>query len=85
MRGVFDRMVRPFGYRVIRKKPKIDPDIASDADFMRIYEVCDPFTMTSIERMYGLYRAVRYVVDQDILATLSSAASGWVAVRWSPR
>ena len=33
---------------------------------MRIYEVCDPFTMTSIERMYGLYRAVRYVVDQDI-------------------
>ena len=62
---------------------KIDPDIASDADFMRIYEVCDPFTMTSIERMYGLYRAVATSSIRTSLATLSSAASGWVAVRWS--
>ena len=66
MRGVLDKLVRPFGYRVIRRRPKIDPDIASDTDFMRIYEVCKPFTMTSIERMYGLYRAIRYVVDENI-------------------
>ncbi|MBI05122.1 MAG: macrocin O-methyltransferase [Pelagibacteraceae bacterium] len=66
MRGVFDLFVRPFGYRVVRSRQKIDPDICSDDDFMRIHKVCDPFTMTSIERMYGLYKAVRYVVDKDI-------------------
>ena len=66
MRGVLDKLVRPFGYRVIRRRPKIDPDIASDTGFMRIYEACKPFTMTSIERMYGLYRAIRYVVDENI-------------------
>jgi hypothetical protein len=59
-------MVGPFGYRVVRKQPKVEPDIFSDAAFMQIYEVCDPFTMTSIERMYGLYQAVRYVVENDI-------------------
>ena len=66
MRGVLDKLARPFGYSVVRSRPKIDPDISSDRDFTRIHEVCDPFTMTSIERMYGLYRAVKYVVEQNI-------------------
>ena len=65
MRGFLNSLVRPFGYRVIRQRPKIDPDISSDADFMRIFEACDPYTMTSIERMYGLYLAVRHVVEND--------------------
>jgi O-methyltransferase len=66
VRGFLNSLVRPFGYRVIRQRPKIDPDISSDADFMRIFEACDPYTMTSIERMYGLYRAVRHVVENDV-------------------
>ena len=53
MRGVLDKLVRPFGYRVIRCRPKIDQDIAADMDFMHIYEACKSFTMTSIESMYG--------------------------------
>ena len=66
MRGVLDRLVRPFGYRVIRRRRKVDPDISSDRDFMHIHDVCNPFTMTSIERMYGLYQAVKYSVEEDV-------------------
>lgn len=66
MRGILNRLVRPFGYEVIRRRRKIDPDIASDSDFIRIHDVCRPYTMTSMERMYGLYQAVRYLVEDDI-------------------
>lgn len=41
-------------------------DIKRDQKFMSIYERCQPFTMTSIERMYGLHAAANYVVDNDI-------------------
>ena len=66
MRGVLNRLVRPFGYEVIRPRRKIDPDISADSDFMRIREICQPYTMTSVEKMYGLYQAVRYLVDKDV-------------------
>ena len=66
MRGVLNRLVRPFGYEVVRPRRKIDPDMASDEDFMRIHDTCQPFTMTSTERMYGLYQSVKYIVAEDI-------------------
>jgi O-methyltransferase len=34
--------------------------------FGPIYQQCRPFTMTSIERMYALWSAVRYVIHRDI-------------------
>lgn len=42
------------------------PDIAADKQFMAIFAHCREHTMTSIERMYGLYQAVRYVSLQNI-------------------
>jgi hypothetical protein len=41
-------------------------DIAADTEFLRLYERCKPHTMTPIERMYALYKAVEYVVSRDI-------------------
>jgi O-methyltransferase len=35
------------------------PDLPPE--FMTLYERCAPFTMTSIERMYALYEALRYI------------------------
>jgi O-methyltransferase len=32
-----------------------------EPSFLALYERCSPFTMTSIERMYALYKAVEYV------------------------
>ncbi|MCL2416546.1 MAG: TylF/MycF family methyltransferase [Bacteroidales bacterium] len=37
-----------------------------DKDFFPLYEVCRPYTMTSIERMYALYQAVKHVVQNNI-------------------
>lgn len=37
-----------------------------DPPFLEIAKVCAPFTMTSIERMYALYKAVEYIVTLDV-------------------
>lgn len=40
------------------------PDLPSE--FKQIYARCAPFTMTSPERMYGLYEAVRHVIRDGV-------------------
>ena len=35
-------------------------------EFLELYRQCQPYTMTSIERMYALYKAVEYVVQNKI-------------------
>lgn len=37
-----------------------------ETEFWEIYELCKPYTMTSIERMYALYNSVLYVLDNNI-------------------
>lgn len=44
----------------------IPTDIQSDEIFMKVYDSCKAFTMTSPERMYALYNAVKYVIENDI-------------------
>ena len=38
----------------------------SDGMFLEIAEQCSPYTVTSLERMYALYKSVEYVVSNDI-------------------
>lgn len=40
------------------------PDM--EAEFLPIYEAAKPFTMTSLERMYALYKAVEHVVGAGV-------------------
>ncbi|MEM7223782.1 MAG: TylF/MycF/NovP-related O-methyltransferase [Pseudomonadota bacterium] len=37
-----------------------------DPAFFPLYERCKPYTMTSPERLYGLYKATRFVVEAEI-------------------
>ena len=37
-----------------------------EPEFLDLYERCREQTMTSIERMYALYSATRYVIDNNI-------------------
>ena len=37
-----------------------------EPEFLELYELCREETMTSIERMYALYSATRYVVDNGL-------------------
>ncbi|TWA80504.1 macrocin-O-methyltransferase TylF [Azospirillum brasilense] len=45
------------------------PDL--DPEFIDIYERCRGATMTTVERMFGLYKAVRYVVEAGIPGALA--------------
>ena len=37
-----------------------------DSDFKSIFYKCNDYTMTSVEKMYSIYNAVKYVLDSDI-------------------
>ena len=48
----------------VKKFAKFPPDV--DEDFKQIYNQCQPYTMTSMERMLSLYDAIQYVVKNNI-------------------
>jgi hypothetical protein len=55
----FDRALRRRGYVLARADRALPPDM--EPEFLSLYERCAPYTMTSIERMYALWHAVRHV------------------------
>lgn len=48
------------------KPEAIRVDMVGDTHFMTIYRACAPYTLTSMERMYGLYQAARHIIDAKI-------------------
>jgi hypothetical protein len=52
-----------FGVRIVKK---YDPIIDHDKQFISIYTACKPYTLTSKERMYALYKAIHYIVQNNI-------------------
>jgi O-methyltransferase len=55
------RVASRLGYEVRRRVPAAPPPDL-EAEFLSLYETCKPYTRTSIERMYALYQATRYLV-----------------------
>lgn len=58
------KTAQDMGYYIV----KIHNDSVIDADkkFIEIYNKCKPFTMTSKERMFALYKAVEYIIKAEI-------------------
>ena len=54
---------RYFRWEIFDPRPEI-PDV--EADFWPLHDACKPFTMTSTERLYALYKAVEYIVRCDV-------------------
>lgn len=46
---------RTMMYNQVSSCPDMEPE------FLQIYEACSPFTMTSLERMYALYKSVQHL------------------------
>jgi len=44
----------------------VTEDMTREVSFLEIYQKCRDFTITSMEKMYALYKAVEYVVKQRI-------------------
>jgi O-methyltransferase len=57
-------LLKPFGLQVSRIKK--EEKFTDDETFLALYEQCRPYTMTSVERMYALFNAVKYVVKNNI-------------------
>jgi hypothetical protein len=65
------KVLNKFGYTIIKtnlynnlSKKQIPYDM--DHDFKEVYLRAKQFTMTSVERMYALYKATEYIVDNNI-------------------
>lgn len=67
--SAFHSLVSRTGYALVKKAyaPDFwDMNSNGDALFTTLYEKCKPYTLTSQERMYALYKAVEYVVRYSI-------------------
>ncbi len=56
-----NNLFNKFGYKLQKNNEKEEY-----AEFYDLYLKCKPYTMTSIERMYALYKGVEYVVKNNI-------------------
>ncbi len=53
-------LIRNTGYNLVSE------DRVLEDEFNKMYKLCKPYTMTSMERMYALYTSVNYIIDNDI-------------------
>lgn len=67
MKNIAMNLLDKAGYKLVKKEEINEkfPDI-QESEFWDIYKQCQPYTMTSVERMYGLYKAVEYILSNDI-------------------
>jgi hypothetical protein len=62
-----DKILRRAGYVKYSDHQKvINADVLGDSEFMKVYNECRPYTMTSLERLYSLYTSVQYILDNQI-------------------
>jgi hypothetical protein len=65
LRDAIKKAINKIGYDIV---PTVSPDMGKE--FIGIYEKCKPYTVTSIERMFSLYEAVKYVSRCGILGDI---------------
>lgn len=66
-KAALQSLLNRFGYRITAVSRTGLPEVEKmDPEFVRIFEDCKPYTMTSPERMYAVYQATRYVIDAGI-------------------
>jgi O-methyltransferase len=59
------------GYNIAKTQTEVSDECAwshklIEQDFLGIHKKCSPYTITSIEKMYSLYKAAEYVVKHNI-------------------
>jgi O-methyltransferase len=61
------RLERKPDYQVIMAQDQLRTGMANlESEFLELYTKCREYTMTSWERMYALYKAIHYVVENRI-------------------
>ena len=62
MKKVVRKIAGKLGFDIVSKSESLK----EYDEFIDIYNECQPYTMTTIERMFSLYKAVEYVVKNNI-------------------
>ena len=65
MKNIIKKLMKLFGYKII-KINKVGYPIDYSNDFVSEFKAIEPFTMTSIERIYALKSAVEYIAKNNI-------------------
>ena len=58
---LLNSLFKPIGFKIVKEDYQ-----EKYPEFLDIYEDCKPFTMTSVDRMYALYKAVEYIIKNEI-------------------
>lgn len=67
VRKIVKTILKNTKYKLINRSEYHDRnDILRDLPFQKMYKVCQPFTMTSVERMYALYKAIEHIIENKI-------------------
>jgi hypothetical protein len=64
MKFFIRKSLQSIGYDIVKYNKNKYPDI--EPDFWQLYQQCKHATMTSVERMFALYKACEYVVQNQI-------------------
>lgn len=71
-RSLVRALVDSLGFVILRKaeldekRRKKISDVHKDQNFMRAYEKAKRYTMTTLERMYALYKAIEFIVASGV-------------------
>lgn len=57
-------IARKMGIEITKINSSLPVDMEND--FIQLYNQCKPFTMTSIDRMYALYKSIEYICKKNI-------------------
>lgn len=68
MKKILAKILKTLGYSVVKIKQETNNNYSDivEKEFWEIYDFCKPYTMTSVERMYGLYTSVSYVLSKGL-------------------
>ena len=64
MLDFINKLLNPVGFSLVKKSGIELADM--EPAFLEIYEKCAPHSMTSAERMYGLFKAIEYLEKNSL-------------------
>lgn len=65
-----NKVIIKFGYTIKKIASPVPLDLRTEKEFLSLYDLCAPYTQTSIERLYSLYQSCLYVIENDIKGDL---------------
>lgn len=64
---MIQKLANLFGYTITHTKTSKVSLIDNDEKFLKIYDKCKKYTMTSKQRMFALYKSVEYIIHSKTL------------------